>query len=299
MAAVRAARSLDEAVALLDADPACRPLANGVGVLLAMARRRGGLGAQLPPTGTWIDVSRIPELAGIRGPNARGLVEIGATVTIAELGRSAVVPELLRVAAAAIGSPGIRAAATVGGNLVSRGGSSDLLVALAALGATVRLTGPDGERRRSIRWLPAQVARSRRTGEAPLGAATLLRSVLIPALRPGSGWGFERLTFQGAMDGAAVAVAVTLHGSARPGPSSGPARVVLTSIGPRRVRPRSVERLLETDPDASASVVMAAVTVDLERRRLHDDHRVSAWYRRAVAPVLIVRAVSAAQGRRS
>lgn len=290
MAEVRVARTLDEALRLLAAEPAARPLAGGVGVLLGRAQSSGGLGGRLPPSGRWVDIRSLPELAGIH-PAPRGRRHVGATVTIDELAAAGEVPALLRAAAAAVGNPGVRATATLGGNLVAMGPSSDLLAALVALGALGLAVGPEGERRLPVARVPRLIgtAPPPRSGRSPW---PLLRGVELARAEP-TGWGFERLTFQGEMDGAAACVAVAIRTPAR---RAGQVRVRIaaTSIAERVVRFGGTERRLARDPTVPPSEVESAAAADIAAIPLRSDQRVSDWYRRAIVPVLVGRAVESA-----
>jgi len=299
MAEVRVATTLAEALELLAGDPASRPLAGGVGVLLGRALSSGGLGSQLPPAGRWVDVRSLPELAGIRR-STDGRRHVGAAVTIAELAAATEAPGLLRAAAAAVGNPGVRAMATVGGNLVEMGASSDLMAALVALGAVGLVDGPDGERRLPVGRIP------RLLGAAPSAAggvrpALLLRVIELEDAEP-TGWGFERLTFQGAMDRSAASVAVALFsppGRSRPTAGRIRARIAATAIADRVVRFGGTERRLAVERWISDEGLEAAASADLAAAVVRGDARISDWYRRAVVPVLVRRAIGTAlDGRR-
>jgi CO/xanthine dehydrogenase FAD-binding subunit len=135
------AASVREAVALLKApETRALPLAGGTDLLVLM--RRGG---------AWfdrlVDVSGIPELRGIT--ESADAVRVGAAVTFAEAAASpalrAVAP-LLVEACLSVGSPQIRNAGTLGGNIANAAACADSLPALAALDATATIAGPEGER---------------------------------------------------------------------------------------------------------------------------------------------------------
>lgn len=293
MSEVRTASTLADALERLVADPASRPLAGGLGVLLGRALASDGLGSALPPSGRWLDVRMLPELAGIRRmPDGRCL--LGAVVTITELAASADVPAVLRAAAAAVGNPGVRAAGTVGGNLVGSGASSDLMAAMVALGAVGLVEGSGGKRRVPV----AQIPRLLGVDRAPAGgphAALLLRGIELAGAAP-SGWGFERLTFQGAMDrsAATVAVVVTAPGDARSDTRPVRVRIVATSVADEAIRFRRTERRITVEPRIGPGELEAVASADVANVALRSDLRVSDWYRRAVIPVLVRRAVEAA-----
>ena len=89
-----------------------RPLAGGTDLMLSTRQGLGGEASE------WVDLTGAKELGGIsRLPD--GGLRVGATVTLAELGASALVPEetALKDTVLSIASPQIRHMATLGGNL--------------------------------------------------------------------------------------------------------------------------------------------------------------------------------------
>lgn len=102
---------------------------------------------------------------------------VGAGVTVAELQADPLVREAWPTLASHLelfGSPAIRAAATVGGNLVNASPVADLAVVLLALGARLVLDGPAGRRELPV----AEFHRAyRRTA---LGPSELVTQVLLP-----------------------------------------------------------------------------------------------------------------------
>ena len=94
-----------------------------------------------------VDVSDIAELRGVRA--AGDWIEVGAGVTHAEI-EDGVHPPLvghpMQGTAAGIAYRAIRTRGTVGGSLAHADPAADWVVALAALGARVRLRSPRGER---------------------------------------------------------------------------------------------------------------------------------------------------------
>ena len=167
--------------------------------------------------------------------------------------------------------PTVRSVATLGGNVCARGfAEAELTTALLALDAEVELVSSAGTAR-----LPAiefLASRDRRP------AGELLLRFHVPA--PGSrrSW-FERLTVLGANEYPVVAVAVAL------GP--GGARVAVCNVEPVPRRSRAAEALLDADPSAGEEAGNAAAE-ELDAR---DDGHAPAWYRRAVLPSLVRKAV--------
>jgi aerobic carbon-monoxide dehydrogenase medium subunit len=135
------ATSLDDAVALLAAHPGAKVLAGGHSLIPMMKLRL----AQPPAL---VDVGRVGELKGIRAEG--GAVVVGALSRHAEIAASELVRAacpLLAEAAGKIGDPQVRNRGTIGGNVAHADPASDLPAVLVALGATLRVRGPNGERR--------------------------------------------------------------------------------------------------------------------------------------------------------
>lgn len=92
-------------------------------------------------------LGRVDQLSGIAA-TPHGL-QIGATTTLWDLADA---PEVVRAhpmiatAARSVGNPRVRAVATVGGAIAHADPRQDLLPALLASGAIVRLVGPEGRR---------------------------------------------------------------------------------------------------------------------------------------------------------
>jgi aerobic carbon-monoxide dehydrogenase medium subunit len=136
------ATSLDDAVSLLAAHPGAKVLAGGHSLIPMMKLRL----AQPPAL---VDVGRVAELKGIRAAGADAIV-VGALSRHAEIAASELVRAacpLLAEAAGKIGDPQVRNRGTIGGNVAHADPASDLPAVLVALGATLLVRGPAGERR--------------------------------------------------------------------------------------------------------------------------------------------------------
>ena len=128
---------LDEALAELRGRPESLVLAGGTDLMVDV-----NFGRRRPEHVVAID--RIEDLRHIDGgPRVR----VGAGVTYTRLLAGPAVPVALREAARTVGSPQIRNAGTIGGNLATSSPAGDTLPVLAALEAAVVLRAVDGERR--------------------------------------------------------------------------------------------------------------------------------------------------------
>lgn len=131
--------TLDDALCALREMPGAQLLAGGTDfcVEVSFGSRR--------PTAV-VALRRVEELRG--HDIADGHVRIGAGTTYAEMGRGALASTLPALAAAArtVGSPQIRNAGTLGGNVATASPAGDTLPLLVALDARVRVRGAAGER---------------------------------------------------------------------------------------------------------------------------------------------------------
>lgn len=132
--------TLDEAVAALTAVPAAVPVAGGTDLMAAVNS------GQLRPDAL-VGLGRISEIRGWEYQDGHGL--LGAGLTHARMGRpdfAALFPALAAAARTA-GTPQIRNAGTLGGNIVSASPTGDTLPVLAALEAILVVAGAAGARR--------------------------------------------------------------------------------------------------------------------------------------------------------
>lgn len=132
--------SLDEAFAALKTAPEAQLLAGGTDFMVEV-------NAGLRRPSSVLCLGGIAEIAGWRRDD--GHVALGAGLTYTEM----MTPELARLvpalarAARTVGSPQIRNAGTIGGNLGTASPAGDSLPVLAALDADIVVAGPGGARR--------------------------------------------------------------------------------------------------------------------------------------------------------
>jgi carbon-monoxide dehydrogenase medium subunit len=225
-----------------------------------------------------VNVSRVPELAGIR--EMAGGIEIGAAVTHEDAARSALLRARLPALAAtfaAVATPRIRHAGTVGGNLAHGDPHLDPPVTLLALDACVVLQSNVG--RREVRLGDF----FRDYYETALAPGEVLTSVRIPTPRQGDGLAFLKYLPRSQDDYATVDVAVWQR--------DGETRIALGSVGPTVFRAGAAERLLRDQPRAiDDAAQLAAEAADPE-----DDVRGSAVYKRELIRVLLPRVLAQAR----
>ena len=183
------ARSVDDAVSVLGDRPDALVLAGGTDLMVEVNEaHRHVVGDE-----TVVVVNRLPELRAWTLDRAAGTLRIGAAVTYGELASPPLlelVPALAQ-AARTVGSPQIRSAATLGGNLATCSPAGDGLPVLAALEALVELRSNHGVRTLTVDEFMVGVKRTaRRPGE-------LITAVTVPLL---DGWqGYAKVGVRNAM----------------------------------------------------------------------------------------------------
>lgn len=270
--------SLDEALRLLAERPEATVLAGGTDVMveLNMGHRR---------VDDVIALRRVAELQQWSHDSARRMVTIGAGVPYADMehGELARLVPALAEAARTVGSPQIRAAGTLGGNLGTCSPAGDSLPVLAALDATVHLRSAGRARDLSVHEFMVGVKQN------ALLSGELVSAVSVPVT---DGWqGFAKVGTRNAMVIAMVS-ACLVHDRA-----GGTVRLALGAVGPTVLRCRDAEAWLATEHDLRETTSIDDATVtEFARRavaqaRPIDDHRSTAAYRRHAAGVLAARLI--------
>ena len=269
--------TVDEAVEQLAAAPSSTVLAGGTDLMVEVndGHRR--------PSGAVV-VNRITELRSWRHDPRAATVTIGAAVTYSEMlvGPLAEMVPALAQAARTVGSPQIRNAGTLGGNLGTCSPAGDALPVLSALDAEVELASAAGRRRMPVAEFMVGV---KRTALAP---GELIVSVTLPVV---DGWqGYAKVGVRNAMVIAVASVCVVLDRSQHT------VAVALGSVGPTILRCPDAEAHLAASLDWST---LSAPSVELDRfaelvsqaSRPITDHRSTAEYRRHAVGVLARRLV--------
>jgi CO/xanthine dehydrogenase FAD-binding subunit len=272
---VLVASTLDEAVSALGAHPGALVLAGGTDLMVEINEAHRSLTGEE----TVVAVNRVPELRAWSVDTTAGTVRLGAGVTYAELAAPPLAELLpaLGQAARTVGSPQIRNAATIGGNLATCSPAGDGLPVLAALDAVVELTAPGGTRTLPVGEFMTGVKRTARRPDE------LLTAVTVPLLH---GWqGYAKVGVRNAM---VIAIAGACLAVDRPGRT---VRIALGSVAPTIVRAPEAEafaaeavawdQLALSDDAVARFAALAAAAA-----RPIDDHRASAAYRRRAVEVL-------------
>jgi carbon-monoxide dehydrogenase medium subunit len=278
------AGSAREALALMQKHPGAKLLAGGHS-LIPMLKLR------LTDVPALIDIGRIPELKGIT--SAGGTIRIGALTTHAELAASQTLRSecpMLSEAASNIGDAQVRNCGTIGGNVAHADPASDLPTVLAALDARFNVTGAKGERTiGAADFFQGMMSTA-------LGADEILTSIEVPAKTAGQGMAYVKFSHPASRYAVlGVAAVVTMQNG-----SCGSAQVAIGGLVPAPARLRDVEGAVTgAKPSAEAAAKAAAAA----SRQLGDDILgdvyASAEYRKAMAPVYVKRALTAAFERAS
>ena len=267
--------SLDDAVAALGEHPDAVVVAGGTDVMVEVNEARHRLAGDE----TVLAIARVAELCSWTYDQQAATVRIGAAVTYAELERqplSGLLPALAQ-AARTVGSPQIRNAATIGGNLATCSPAGDGLPVLSALDATIELRGTDGTRQLPIGEFMTGVKRTAlRPGE-------LVTAITVPVL---DGWqGYAKVGIRNAMVIAISSACLAVDRSTRT------VALALGSVAPTVVRAGAAESFATTVVDWTTGQVgeddaRRFGELAVEAASPIDDHRASAAYRRHAVAVV-------------
>ena len=265
--------SLAALVALRAAHPGAWLLAGGTDLGLRVSEHRERPAAV-------IGVLDVPELQVLES-RPEGL-RIGAAVPYRRvLALAAAEPgfgpfaDLLR----RLGSRQIRGMGTLGGNLGTASPIGDALPPLLALGATIRVAGPEGERDLPVEAFLTGYRRN------ALEAGEVVREVLLPRPPDGALLACEKLSRRHDQDITAAGLSVLLTVA---GGTIATARVAHGGLGPSAARAPGAEAALTGAPFAAASFEAAAAALTEEVAPL-SDLRATAAYRRFAAGNLLRR----------
>ena len=262
--------SLTEATQLLSKNPDAHLLTGGTDMMVEV-----NFNHRHPDT--VIALRNIPEFQRWNIDAASGLVHIGSSVPYAtmEHGDLAKALPALAEAARTVGSPQIRAAGSIGGNLGTCSPAGDSLPVLAALDAVVHLQSESS--RRSVSFAEFMVG-PKRNSRLP---NEIITGVSIPIT---NGWqGYAKVGVRNAMVISVASVCLAIHDNK--------VRVALGSVGPTIIRCTESENWINSIGLANIDHSLAKEFADHVRAesRPIDDHRSTAEYRRHAVGVLASR----------
>ena len=263
--------SVDQLLDILANDPSASVLAGGTDLMVEV-----NLHGRRPAT--VVSVRSLEELT--EWSHRSGRVTIGAGLPYADMEKgplAQLVPALAQ-AARTVGSPQIRAAGTIGGNLGTCSPAGDTLPVLAALNATIHVLHRDGVRDVPFSDFMVGVKRNcLRPGE-------IVHSVTVPVVE---GWqGYAKVGTRNAMV-ISTASACLVHDAVE-----GLVSIALGAVGPTIIRATEAESWLARNVSLRSSLgISSDIATEFGRRvaaeaRPISDHRSTADYRRHAISVL-------------
>ncbi len=268
--AYRDPTTIDDALALLAANPEARPLAGGQSLMPMLNFR-------LVHPSMVVDLNRIAALSSI-AIDADGAT-IGAMTRQAHAARDDRLAQgwpLIRMALAHVGHLQTRSRGTIGGSLAHNDPAAELPAVVLALDATLTAQSASGRRHIAAEdFFVSTLTTALRPGE-------LLTALHLPRPPRDAGFGFAELARRHG-DFALAAAAVTVSRTA------GYARVVVTGMGegPQRIGTAEHALVLGNFSEAAIANVAAAVSAAVDPV---DDLHAPAWYRQKIAGVMAARA---------
>ncbi|MTV49187.1 xanthine dehydrogenase FAD-binding subunit XdhB [Heliobacillus mobilis] len=230
------ARTVDEAVALLAANPNARIIAGGTDVLIRI--REGH-----QPSAELVGIRHIEELSKIE-LLSDGTLSIGAAATFSRVSKHSLITHLvpaLGEAVETVGGPQIRRVATIGGNVCNGATSADSASTLFAFDAVLQIQGPEGVRLVPIREF------YRGPGKVHLSQTEVLTAILIsPENYNGFGGHYIKYAMRKAMDIATLGCSVNCKVGA--GNIVEKARLAFGVAAPTPIRCPGAEALVEGKP---------------------------------------------------
>jgi CO/xanthine dehydrogenase FAD-binding subunit len=221
----------------------------------------------------------VPQLSQWSIDSAAGTITIGAGVpySVMEKGEIATAVPALAQAARTVGSPQIRAAGTMGGNLGTCSPAGDTLPVLSALEATIHLSSTDGNRTMAFSdFMVGPKRNSRQTNE-------IITAVTMPITN--NRQGYSKVGVRNAM---VISVASACFAIVDNSP-----RLAMGSVGPTILRATAAEKfLMESSPDLnniSDAVAREFGRIASSEARPIDDHRSTAAYRSHAIGILAAR----------
>jgi CO/xanthine dehydrogenase FAD-binding subunit len=267
--------TIDETLGLLADDAEAELLAGGTDFMVEVnfARRR--------PRSV-VALARVDELRGWTRRDGTAVLRAGLTYREMQAPAFAATVPGLAQAARTVGSPQIRNAGTLGGNLATASPAGDTLPVLAALDARIAIRSAAGAR--EIGFDDLHIGPKQHT----LELGEMITEVSVPAA-PGR-QEFLKVGTRNAMVIAVCNVALVVQ------PAERRVRCAIGAAGPTVIRARDAEAWVEDRIDWDDGGADAAMIEEFGRRvgdaaRPIDDHRSSAAYRRHAVGVLASRAL--------
>ncbi len=266
-------RTLKDALLAAEANPTAQLIQGGTDLMVEINFNHR------KPTDL-IALRRVNELRCFDINNDKTLITIGAGLPYQtmEHGEIANLVPALAQAARTVGSPQIRSAGSIGGNLGTCSPAGDSLPVLSALDATVNLQSASASRSVSIHDFMVGVKRNSRQ------PSEIIVSTTLPII---SGWqGYAKVGVRNAMVISVASCCLVVDRS------KGKIAIALGAVGPTIIRCRESEVWLASQIDLRIQSIMAPGLLQEFGDRVAseskpiDDHRSTAAYRRHAVAVL-------------
>ena len=270
--------SVAEATAFLSTHDEAKLLAGGHSLIPLMKLR-------LAAPKFLVDISRIPELRGIR--EVGGAVEIGAMTTHHELETSAIILRTLpalAATAATIGDVQVRNRGTLGGSLAHADPAADYPAVILALDSDITAIGPKGQRVIKATDFFVDLLTTN------LASDEVITSIRIAIPAAGTHVSYQKFPHPAsrfAIVGVAAAIKVGAGGKCES------ARIGVTGAGTKAVRAAAAEATLVGSTLDAASVAKAGSQAAAAVDPMGDIHA-SIEYRQHLVRELTARAIRAA-----
>ncbi len=274
------AGSVQEAVSLLAENEDAKALAGGHSLIPLMKLR-------LAAPSLLVDIGHIDQLSGEISCSG-GTITIPALTTHAGIASSEILRSdcpILAEAAGMVGDPAVRNRGTIGGNIAHSDPASDLPTVLAALGASINITGPNGSRSECVSGFIQGLM------ENNLASDEIITGIEVSAKRANQGMAYAKLSHPASryavvgaaaivtVDGGEVTAASVAVGGVEPSPTIG-SSVAASLVG-------------ASPTDSALDTAAAAICSDIGDDVLSDIFA-SEDYRKAMAVVYTRRALGCA-----
>lgn len=258
-----------------------RPVAGGTDLVVGTRQGKWSLPEDL------VALDRIAELRGI--DETAGGLRIGATASHADLAAHPAIRErwtAIADAASIVGSPATRHLGTIGGNVANASPAAETSGPLLCFDAQVELRSTSGERRVALADLFTG------PGRTSIAPNELIVAVELPE-PAGAGSCYVRLEFRRQMEIAVVGATAVVR---LEGDVVREARIAITALAPTVRRVAAAESAL-VGSDGGPAAAAEAGRLAAEAATPISDVRASLDYRRAMAAVVVRRAVTGAIAR--
>lgn len=278
--ALLAARSVEEATEAMASG--ARPIAGGTDLVV------GARSGKAPLPETIVAIDRIDDLRGLTETDVG--IRIGALTTHAEIAAHSTVRDqytALADACSIVGSQATRAHGTIGGNLMNASPAMETGGPLICHDAQVTLRSAAGSRRIAVSELLVG------PGETSARPDELLTAVDVSRPAATSASCYVRLEYRRHMEIAVVGATCFV---ALDGDEIDDARIAITALAPTVLRVVEAEAEL-IGSDGGRAAAEAAARIAAQASKPITDVRASSDYRRAMAAVIVRRAIEAAISR--